>query len=189
MITLPCFQKKGEKMTKKYIFQENILGSINGIDVKEFKKNEIIEKQDLSEELFNAWLKREVIVDVDKKNNDVNNSGKKEEKDAEGTTETGETDVNNSVKDGENADGTEGNLDDIPVPDNADTITNEEAKKLLIEEIKKVLEAEPIDTDKLKDYGTQLEIKNMAKTVNPDTIIKKVKEYLLEIDNEQKDAE
>lgn len=182
-------------MTKKYIFQENILGSINGIDVKEFKKNEIIEKQDLSEELFNAWLKREVIVDVDKKNNDVNNSVEKEEKDAEGTTETGETDVNNSVKDGENvengenADGTEENLDDIPVPDNADTITNEEAKKLLIEEIKKVLEAEPIDTDKLKDYGTQLEIKNMAKTVNPDTIIKKIKEYLAEIDNEQKDAE
>ena len=157
-------------MTKKYIFQENILGSINGFDVKEFKKNEIIEKQDLSEELFNAWLKREVIVDVDKKNNDVNNS----------------------VKDGENvenADGTEGNIDNIPVPDNADTITNEEAKKLLIEEIKKVLETEPVDTDKLKDYGTQLEIKNMAKTVNPDTIIKKVKEYLLEIDNEQKDAE
>lgn len=182
-------------MTKKYIFQENILGSINGIDVKEFKKNEIIEKQDLSEELFNAWLKREVIVDVDKKNNDVNNSGEKEEKDAEGTTETGETDVNNSVKDGENvengenADGTEENLDDITVPDNADTITNEEAKKLLIEEIKKVLEAEPIDTDKLKDYGIQLGIKNMNKTVNPDTIIKKVKEYLAEIDNEQKDAE
>lgn len=171
-------------MTKKYEFQVNILGSNNGIEVKEYHQGEIIEKQDLSEELFNAWLEREIIKDldkkadknVDKKNDDVNNSEDKKEENTEGTTKTGEADVNK-----ENADVDKENLEDIPVPDDAEEITKEDAQKLLIEEVKKVLEENPINTEKLKEYGIQLGIKNMAQTVNPDTIIKKVKDHLAKI--------
>lgn len=163
-------------MTKKYEFQVNILGSNNGIEVKEYRQGEIIEKQDLSEELFNAWLEREIIIDVDKKTADVDNSKDKEEENTESTTETGEADVNN-----ENADVDNKNLEDIPVPDDAEEITEEDAQKLLIEEIKKALEENPINIEKLKEYGIQLGIKNMTQTVNPDTIIKKVKDHLAKI--------
>lgn len=58
-----------------------------------------------------------------------------------------------------------------------------EEKDALVLEAKNILENPNIDTDKLKEIGIALGIKNMEKTVNGDTIVNKVKKFIDEYNN------
>ena len=52
-------------MAKQYVFTKDIAGSNNGYEVVNYNKNQVIEQKDLSEYLFNAWLKAGVIKDLE----------------------------------------------------------------------------------------------------------------------------
>lgn len=61
------------------------------------------------------------------------------------------------------------------VPEGTEEIEEVEA---LVLEAKSILENPNIDTDKLKEIGIALGIKNMEKTVNGDTIVNKLKKFI-----------
>ena len=52
-------------MAKQYVFTKDIAGSNNGYEVVNYNKNQVVEQKDLSEYLFNAWLKAGVIKDLE----------------------------------------------------------------------------------------------------------------------------
>lgn len=61
--------------------------------------------------------------------------------------------------------------------DDAEDIKNDD-----VSQMRELLGAENIDTNKLKELGVKLGIKNMYKTVNPNSIIEKANRYLQEIE-------
>lgn len=191
----------------EYLFNQDIEGSINGYDIKEYKAGQIVDEKDLCEELITAWEKREVITlvkseDEADKDADANDDADTNKGDDENKSNTGDDAVDNFLN---------GETDELP--EGTEIISEEEAKKLeekseenadkkdeeneedeeklLVEEAKKILASTEtsIDTDRLKEIGQKLRIQNMAKTVNGETIINKIKKYIEEYDETQKELE
>lgn len=90
-------------MSKQFIFNQNIAGSNNGYDVKEYSKDQIVDEKDLCEELITAWIKSKVITEID----------------AEAISNTGDEEVDAFLN---------GETDKLP--EGTEEISEEEAKKL-----------------------------------------------------------
>ena len=192
----------------EYLFNQDIEGSINGYDIKEYKAGQIIDEKDLCEELITAWEKREIItlvksedeeaVDGADKGDDENKSNTGDEdvdkflngetdKLPEGTQIISEEDAKKLLEnsEGKSEENQEENAEKEENGENAD-------EKLLIDEAKKILASEDtsIDTDRLKEIGIALHIQNMGKTVNAETIVNKIKKYIEDYEEkEQNEAD
>ena len=94
-------------MAKQYIFTKDIAGSNNGYEVVNYNKNQVIEQKDLSEYLFNAWLKAGVIKDLEV-GEDIENFLNDEDGNAplpEGTEIVDEGEVKDGTEDAEEGEG------------------------------------------------------------------------------------
>lgn len=192
----------------EYLFNQDIEGSINGYDIKEYKAGQIIDEKDLCEELITAWEKREIITLVKSEDEEADDGADKG--DDENKSNTGDEDVDKFLN---------GETDKLP--EGTQIISEEDAKKLLensegkseenqeenaekeengenadekllIDEAKKILASEDtsIDTDRLKEIGIALHIQNMGKTVNAETIVNKIKKYIEDYEEkEQNEAD
>lgn len=173
----------------KFIFNEDISGSNNGIDIIDYKEGQVIDEKDISKKLLDAWTERGVISpeeeqeddeeNVDNSDGNVDNSQDGEGENADEQGEEGQGDVDNSGEDVNNNTSNTGN----------EEVTEEEALILEAKAIfEKVDEEHPLDTDRLKEIGIALNIPNMNKTVNPEKIEEKMKKYLEE-KTEKEDGE
>ena len=191
----------------KFVFNENISGSNNGIDIIDYKEGQVIDEKDISKTLLDAWTERGVVSpeeeqegeeeDVDNSDGNVDNSQDGEGENADGQGEEGQGDVDNSGEDVNNNTSNTGNeeVDNFlngktdKVPEGTEEVTEEEALILEAKAIfEKVDEEHPLDTDRLKEIGIALNIPNMNKTVNPEKIEEKMKKYLEE-KTEKEDGE
>lgn len=191
----------------KFVFNENISGSNNGIDIIDYKEGQVIDENDISKKLLDAWTERGVISpeeeqedneeDVDNSDGNVDNSQDGEGENADEQGEEGQEDVDNSGEDVNNNTSNTGNeeVDNFlngktdKVPEGTEEVTEEEALILEAKAIfEKVDEEHPLDTDRLKEIGIALNIPNMNKTVNPEKIEEKMKKYLEE-KTEKEDGE
>lgn len=182
-------------MAKQYVFTKDIAGSNNGIDVVEYKQNQIIEVEQLSEALFIAWYTAGVIKELPV-GKDVEEflDGETNEL-PEGATEVSEDEVKELAEDAgaeenDNA-GTNTPEDDKnsteEQADNAEL--TDEKKGELVYQAKEILElpegAKLTDEDiaKLKEIGIELKIAGMFTSQKPQTILDKINAYIDEYDN------
>ena len=126
----------------KFKFNCNISGSINGYDVKDFEKGQIVDKKDLSEFLLSAWLKSNVIEEVKEEEKDEETEGQEEnqeenaEKEENSESDETEKDGTENVADNTSNTGDEDvdkflNGETDKLPEGTQIISEEEAKKLL----------------------------------------------------------
>ena len=184
-------------MAKQYVFTKDIAGSNNGYEVVNYNKNQVVEQKDLSEYLFNAWLKAGVIKDLEV-GEDVENFLNDEEGNAplpEGTEIVDEGEVKDGTEDaGEGeGEGEEGNTPEGEEnsaegqPDTAE-LTDEKIGELVYQakEILEVPEGATLadeDIAKLKEIGVELKIAGMQSSQKPQTILDKINAYIDEYEN------
>lgn len=172
----------------KFVFNKNISGSNNGIDIVDYKEGQIIEEQDISKKLLDAWKEREVISPLEDEEDgevDVDNSGD----DVDNSENSGEAEVETSNTGDQQTDDFLNGKTDV-VPEGTKELTEEEALVLEAKAIfQKVDEEHPLETDRLKEIGIALGIANMNKTVNPEKIEEKMKKYLEELAEKENEAE
>ena len=184
-------------MAKQYVFTKDIAGSNNGYEVVNYNKNQVVEQKDLSEYLFNAWLKAGVIKDLEV-GEDVENFLNDEDGNAplpEGTEIVDEGEVKDGVEDAGEGEG-EGEEGNIPEdeensaesqPDTAE-LTDEKIGDLVYQakEILEVPEGATLadeDIAKLKEIGVELKIAGMQSSQKPQTILDKINAYIDEYEN------
>lgn len=184
-------------MAKQYVFTKDIAGSNNGYEVVNYNKNQVIEQKDLSEYLFNAWLKAGVIKDLEV-GEDVENFLNDEDGNAplpEGTEIVDEGEVKDGTEDAGEGEG-EGGEGNIPEgeensaegqPDTAE-LTDEKIGDLVYQakEILEVPEGATLadeDIAKLKEIGVELKIAGMQSSQKPQTILDKINAYIDEYEN------
>ena len=166
----------------QYIFKQNIAGSNNGIDIVDYKEGQIIEEQDISKKLLDAWKEREVIFPIEE-------DGEGGKVDVDNSENSGETEGETSNTGDQKTDDFLNGKTDV-VPEGTKELTEEEALVLEAKAIfQKVDEEHPLETDRLKEIGIALGIANMNKTVNPEKIEEKMKKYLEELAEEENEAE
>lgn len=184
-------------MAKQYVFTKDIAGSNNGYEVVNYNKNQVVEQKDLSEYLFNAWLKAGVIKDLEV-GEDVENFLNDEDGNAplpEGTEIVDEGEVKDGAEDaGEGeGEGEEGNTSEDEEnsvegqPDTAE-LTDEKIGDLVYQakEILEVPEGATLadeDIVKLKEIGVELKIAGMQSSQKPQTILDKINAYIDEYEN------
>lgn len=182
-------------MAKQYIFTKDIAGSNNGIDVIEYKKNQIIEVEQLSEVLFIAWYNAGVIQEFPVKK-DVEDflDGKTDEL-PEGTEEISEDEAKELAEDAgtdveHNPEGNTSEDDKNSVEEQADNaeLTDEKIGELVYQakEILELPEGETLkdeDIAKLKEIGIELKIAGMFTSQKAQTILDKINAYIDEYDN------
>ena len=184
-------------MAKQYVFTKDIAGSNNGYEVVNYNKNQVVEQKDLSEYLFNAWLKAGVIKDLEV-GEDVENFLNDEDGNAplpEGTEIVDEGEVKDGAEDAGASEG-EGEEGNIPEgeensaesqPDTAE-LTDEKIGDLVYQakEILEVPEGATLadeDIAKLKEIGVELKIAGMQSSQKPQTILDKINAYIDEYEN------
>lgn len=184
-------------MAKQYVFTKDIAGSNNGYEVVNYNKNQVVEQKDLSEYLFNAWLKSGVIKDLEV-GEDVENFLNDEDGNAplpEGTEIVDEGKVKDGTEDAGEGEG-EGEEGNIPEgeensaegqPDTAE-LTDEKIGDLVYQakEILEVPEGATLadeDIAKLKEIGVELKIAGMQSSQKPQTILDKINAYIDEYEN------
>lgn len=184
-------------MAKQYVFTKDIAGSNNGYEVVNYNKNQVVEQKDLSEYLFNTWLKAGVIKDLEV-GEDVENFLNDEDGNAplpEGTEIVDEGEVKDGTEDaGEGeCEGEEGNIPEGEEnsaegqPDTAE-LTDEKIGDLVYQakEILEVPEGATLadeDIAKLKEIGVELKIAGMQSSQKPQTILDKINAYIDEYEN------
>lgn len=184
-------------MAKQYVFTKDIAGSNNGYEVVNYNKNQVVEQKDLSEYLFNTWLKTGVIKDLEV-GEDVENFLNDEDGNAplpEGTEIVDEGEVKDGTEDAGEGEG-EGGEGNIPEgeensaegqPDTAE-LTDEKIGDLVYQakEILEVPEGATLadeDIAKLKEIGVELKIAGMQSSQKPQTILDKINAYIDEYEN------
>ena len=184
-------------MAKQYVFTKDIAGSNNGYEVVNYNKNQVVEQKDLSEYLFNAWLKSGVIKDLEV-GEDVENFLNDEDGNAplpEGTEIVDEGKVKDGTEDAGEGEG-EGEEGNIPEgeensaegqPDTAE-LTDEKIGDLVYQakEILEVPEGATLadeDIAKLKEIGVELKIAGMQSSQKPQTILDTLNAYIDEYEN------
>ena len=184
-------------MAKQDIVTKDIAGANNGYEVVNYNKNQVIEQKDLSEYLFNAWLKAGVIKDLEV-GEDVENFLNDEDGNAplpEGTEIVDEGEVKDGTEDaGEGeGEGEEGNTPEGEEnsaegqPDTAE-LTDEKIGELVYQakEILEIPEGATLadeDIAKLKEIGVELKIAGMQSSQKPQTILDKINAYIDEYEN------
>lgn len=184
-------------MAKQYVFTKDIAGSNNGYEVVNYNKNQVVEQKDLSEYLFNTWLKTGVIKDLEV-GEDVENFLNDEDGNAplpEGTEIVDEGEVKDGTEDAgeDEGEGGEGNIPEGEEnsaegqPDTAE-LTDEKIGDLVYQakEILEVPEGATLadeDIAKLKEIGVELKIAGMQFSQKPQTILDKINAYIDEYEN------
>ena len=182
-------------MAKQYVFTKDIAGSNNGIDVVEYKKNQVVEQEQLSNALFLAWNNAGVIKELPV-GEDVEQflDGETDEL-PEGTEEITEEQANELAEQTETQEN-DNVGEDIPeegkqsVEGQSDTaeLTDEKRGELVYQakEILEKPEGEKLtdeDIAELKNIGIELKIAGMFTSQKPQTILDKINAYIDEYDN------
>ena len=184
-------------MAKQYIFTKDIAGSNNGYEVVNYNKNQVIEQKDLSEYLFNAWLKAGVIKDLEV-GEDIENFLNDEDGNAplpevteivdEGEVKDGTEDAGEGKGEGEEGNTPEGEENSAEGQPYTAELTDEKIGELVYQakEILEVPEGVTLadeDIAKLKEIGVELKIAGMQSSQKPQTILDKINAYIDEYEN------
>ena len=177
-------------MAKQYVFTKDIAGSNNGYEVVNYNKNQVVEQKDLSEYLFNAWLKSGVIKDLEVGEDEDGNAPLPEGTEIvdEGKVKDGTEDAGEGEGEGEEGNIPEGEENSAEgQPDTAE-LTDEKIGDLVYQakEILEVPEGATLadeDIAKLKEIGVELKIAGMQSSQKPQTILDKINAYIDEYEN------
>ena len=189
-------------MAKRYLFKQDIAGSNNGYTITEYKKNDVVEQENICEYLTNAWLKAGIIEEIElDKDTEAFLEGKTD-KLPEGAEEIGEDEAEklketssdnageagadvNGDKEANTPEEKENSTDGVSV--SAD-LTDEKIGELVYQakEILEVPEGADLseeDIAKLKEIGVELKIEGMISSKKPQTILDKINAYIDEYEN------
>lgn len=189
-------------MAKSYLFKQDIAGSNNGYTITEYKKNDVVEQENICEYLTNAWLKAGIIEEIElDKDTEAFLEGKTD-KLPEGAEEIGEdeaeklketssdnageagADVNgykeaNTPEEKENS--TDGVSDSAELTDEKIGDLVYQAKEIL--EVPEGADLSEEELAKLKEIGVELKIGDMISSKKPQTILDKINAYIDEYEN------
>lgn len=189
-------------MAKRYLFKQDIAGSNNGYTITEYKKNDVVEQENICEYLTNAWLKAGIIEEIElDKDTEAFLEGKTD-KLPEGAEEIGEDEAEKlketSSDNAEDAGAKENDGADTNTPEETENSTEgaSEGAELTDEQIgelvyqaKEILEVpeganlSDEDVAKLKKIGVKLKIEGMISSKKPQTILDKINAYIDEYEN------
>ena len=165
-------------MAKRYLFKQDIAGSNNGYTITEYKKNDVVEQENICEYLTNAWLKAGIIEEIGE-----DEAEKLKEISSDNAGEAG-ADVNGD-KETNTPEVKENSTEDVS--DSAE-LTDEKIGDLVYQakEILEVPEGANLsdeDVAKLKQIGIELKIEGMISSKKPQTILDKINKYIDEYEN------